>query len=269
MQQQSCWTINIYGGPHPATARNLRKQKDIDAFCQPSIGKELRVKPAAESDNDDDESMSNKKPSDRSPPTIDEIIVPIDGTAFAVDNNAFPVDEDDEDDDDDDDASSTSKKQAATANDIVAAIEGFGTTPSQSAHSTKKNPRGTTTARQKKKTKTANKIKVDGRFFSTRKERSFIIEDEQHKSMKVFGTAIFGNTTKGYTVQFDMIPSEHKRTTVIRVRLTTLSPNDEECNETTTNMEYTTVEDVDEDDEGEGRQKIQSHQGFIQEFCKA
>jgi hypothetical protein len=73
----------------------------------------------------------------------------------------------------------------------------------------------------------------------------------------VFGTVISGNTTKGYTVQFDMFPSEHKRTTVIRRRLTTLSPNEEECNETTTNMEYATVEDVDEEDEGDttGRRK--------------
>jgi hypothetical protein len=52
---------HIYGGPHLASARNLCKQKEKDALRQPSIGKELRLQPAAESDNADDKSMLNKK----------------------------------------------------------------------------------------------------------------------------------------------------------------------------------------------------------------
>jgi hypothetical protein len=77
------------------------------------------------------------------------------------------------------DASYTSEKLLPQK--IAADIEGVGIKPFKSACLKKKSKKGTTIARQKKKTNALTKIKVGGIVYLTRKKLYFVGNDEQRK----------------------------------------------------------------------------------------
>ena len=102
----------------------------------------------------------------------------------------------------------------------------------------RKSPMGTTTARNKKKSKEETKIKIGCRIQSQRKilylcgrlsqqQQDFM--KEYPNNYRFYGTVMSGKGATGYTVDYDLFPAEHKRVIgLMRQRLTVMKLGAEE-----------------------------------------
>jgi hypothetical protein len=114
----------------------------------------------------------------------------------------------------------------------------IGTPSSSRSKASRKCSPGTTTARkrQKKVTNDVNRIKIGCRVKILRKHLFHILDHDDQRlrldgfndNYNIHGTIKSGNTSRGYTVMFDMLPVGHKDVLISRKKLKVIKEGEEE-----------------------------------------